>query len=181
MRRARLLLICLAVLAVAAIAFWYLSRDNGPGAADGPTQPSAAVPVTIEYVYDGDSLEVSAHDVTDLLDTTAPVDVRLIGIDAPEGTPTVQCGADEARNALRDLLPEGSTAWAIPDAEAEDRYERRLLYLWNDDGVLVNHALVALGHAEPLVIEPNTTYAPVLAAAAQEARNANAGVWGTCR
>ena len=71
--------------------------------------------------------------------------VRLIGVDAPEGPPSPECWADEARDHLRMLLPQGSLVWAAPDIEWRDRYDRVLLYLWTEDGLFVNHALALAG------------------------------------
>lgn len=143
-------------------------------AAGIPPRPDDAIAVTVTYVFDGDTIE-TADPATD-----ERARVRLIGIDTPEGTPTLECWADEARTHLSELLPEGATVWVAPDAELQDRYGRSLLYVWTDDGRFVNHELVAAGDAEALRIAPNTAHAELFAAAQAEAEASRAGQWGTC-
>lgn len=143
--------------------------------ADGiPSRPDDADDLTVTYVYDGDTIEVQDA-------AGQRIRVRLIGIDTPEGTPTPDCWADEARAHLAELLPEGSKVWAAPDTELHDRYGRALLYLWTVDRRFVNYELVAAGDAEALRVAPNTAHAELFAAAQAEAEASRAGQWGACR
>lgn len=153
--------IAVVVIGLAA-ALWSVFSARPAGSESGAGDPRATPPadafeVTIDYVYDGDSLRTDAGEV------------RLIGIDAPEGTPTPECGADAARDRLRELLPEGDSAWAAYDAERTDRFDRALLYLWNDEGRFVNATMLAEGLAAPYDSTPNTTYAEQLQRAAASA------------
>lgn len=116
----------------------------------------------------------------DVVTTPEPIRIRLIGIDTPEGTPTPECWADEARTHLRELLPEGSTVWAAPDADTWDDYSRRLFHLWTEDGVFVNHALVAAGDAEAIQVWPNVEFSDLLTRAQAGAEASDAGRWGAC-
>jgi micrococcal nuclease len=156
------------------------ARDAGAtgvplAAADGiPAPPDDAVDLTVTYVFDGDTIEVADPS------TRERTRVRLIGIDTPEGTPTPECWADEARAHLSELLPEGSSVWTAPDVEPRDRYDRALLYLWTDDGRFVNYELMAAGDAEALRIPPNTAHAELFASAQAEAEASRAGLWGAC-
>lgn len=139
-----------------------------------PPRPADAAPFTVTYVFDGDTIEAQSADGDTLR-------IRLIGVDTPEGTPTVECWADEARTHLRRLLPEGAKVWAIADRAPLDAYGRSLFYLWTDDGVFVNADLVSTGQAAVLRIDPNTTYADLFAGAEFAARDAGLGRWGACR
>jgi len=146
-----------------------------PASAAGiPPRPEDAVALTVTFVFDGDTIEAADPE------TDEPTRVRLIGIDTPEGTPTPECWADEARAHLVELLPEGSTVWAAPDTELRDRYDRALLYLWTGDGRFVNYELVAAGDAEVLRIAPNIAHAELLAATRSQAEASRAGRWGAC-
>lgn len=151
-----------------------------PAAPDVPSRPDDAFPLTVRYVYDGDTIQAQMRRPNDIVTTGEPIRIRLIGIDTPEGTPTVECGADEARDHLEGLLPEGAIVWAAPDRETWDRYDRRLFYLWTDDGTFVNHDLVRAGHAEALRIPPNEAHFALFQATEQAARDAGAGQWGAC-
>jgi len=178
-------LAALTIAAAVAIAVWLVPAVGGAGGSGSadpavPGRPADAFALTVEYVYDGDTIRATIASPNDVVTTRDPFRIRLIGIDTPEGTPTVECGADEARARLRELLPEGSRVWAAADRESWDRYDRRLFYLWTDDSTFVNHALVAAGHAEAMPVRPNVRHAELFADAEDEARASEIGRWGSC-
>ena len=148
--------------------------------ASSPPRPDDAFALTVTHVFDGDTIEARVGAPNEVVSTTDPVRVRLIGIDTPEGPPSSECWADEAREHLHALLPEGSTVWAAPDADRRDRHDRALLYLWTEDGRFVNHELVAAGDAEALLIEPNSAHSSLFATAEASARAGAIGQWGSC-
>lgn len=185
---AAVIAICIAVVA----AVLWLSRatdrvgDAGgavPSAVaspEGPQRPNDAFPLTVDYVFDGDTIEARVLQPNDVVTTEAPIRIRLIGVDTPEGTPTPECWADEARAHLRALLPEGSTVWAAPDRETWDDYGRRLFNLWTDDGRFIQQKLVAAGDAEAIRVWPNVAFHDLLAAEQARAEASRAGLWGAC-
>ena len=154
------------------------AAETGP--ADIPAPPSGAVPMTVEYVHDGDTLFLRADQPNALVATTDDVKVRLLGIDTPEVGDRAECFGDQATEQLRALLPEGSRTWVAADQDPTDRYGRSLFYLWTEDGRFVNYELVAGGAAESLNIAPNDAHYPLLRAAEDAANTAGAGQWGTC-
>ncbi|MET0735943.1 MAG: thermonuclease family protein [Microbacterium sp.] len=145
-----------------------------------PQRPADAFPLTVTYVFDGDTIEARMQEPNGIVTTASPIRIRLIGIDTPEGTPAPECGADEARAHLAALLPEGATVWAAPDADTWDDYRRRLFNLWTEDGVFVNHELVAAGDAEAIRVWPNVAFYDLLTAAQRSAQDAGLGRWGAC-
>ncbi|HEX5859001.1 MAG TPA: thermonuclease family protein [Microbacterium sp.] len=189
--------VILGALVIAGIAVWVLSRPDAaatPPAADPaasaapsasvPTRPADAFPMTVGYVFDGDTIELQHGTPNDVVTTTAPIRVRLIGIDTPEGTPAPECWSDEARSHLAAVAPEGATVWVALDPAgidaSWDRYDRRLFYLWTDDGRFVNHELMAAGDAEALRVEPNDAHHALFVTAQAAARAAGVGQWGAC-
>jgi micrococcal nuclease len=62
-------------------------------------------------------------------------------------------------------------------AEPRDRYGRALVYVWLQDGRLVNELLVAAGYARTLEIAPNVRYAARLRRRSDEARSSGRGLW----
>jgi micrococcal nuclease len=145
------------------------SRIGDDGSSDGD------VSARVVRVVDGDTIVVSVDGREDR--------VRYIGVDTPEsvkpGTP-VQCFAKRASAENRRLVA-GRRVRLVADAEARDRYGRRLAYVYRaDDGVLVNLALVRGGYARPLTIPPNVARAGEIASAAQAARRAGRGLWSAC-
>lgn len=148
---------------------------------NGIPRPPDAFALTVTHVFDGDTIEARVQSPNDVVTTAAPIRIRLTGIDTPEGTPSVQCWADEARAHLEQLAREGSTVWATPDVDSWDDYDRRLLYLWTDDGRFVNHELVAAGDAQAMRVWPNVEHAEMLADAQAQAEASGTGQWSACR
>lgn len=187
-KRLATVVVLLFAAALVAVVAW-VSAEAQLGADDSatatpvpgiPSRPPEAFALTVDYVFDGDTIEARAQTPNDVVTTADPIRVRLIGIDTPAGTPTLECWADEARLHLAQLLPEGSTVWAAPDADSWDDYGRRLFNLWTDEGVFVNHALVAAGDAEAIRVWPNVGFYDLLTAAQAEAEASGAGQWGAC-
>lgn len=153
------------------------SKTAAPGI---PPRPADAFALTVDYVFDGDTIEARMQQPNDIVTTANPIRIRLIGIDTPEGTPAPECWAAEARTHLSELLPEGSTVWAAPDRDTWDDYRRRLFNLWTDDGTFVNHELVAAGDAEAIRVWPNVAFYDLLSEAQAEAEASGVGQWGAC-
>jgi micrococcal nuclease len=142
----------------------------------GPTT-SAAVETNavIVHVVDGDTVDVRIDARTER--------VRLIGINTPETKDPrrpVECYGPEASALTALLLPTGTGVRLERDAEARDDYGRLLAYVWRSDGLFVNQELARQGAAVVLSIRPNTAYAALIAAAADQARRARRGLWGAC-
>ena len=126
-------------------------------------------PARVASVIDGDTVILS--------DSTH---VRLIGIDTPEighrGAPS-EAGALEARAFLASLLRNHESVELLQDAEAHDRYGRRLAHLRLDDGTIAEVPLLQEGLATPLIIPPNLLLVDCYDAAAGGAEAAGRGLW----
>jgi len=181
----------LGVAAILLVMLW--CRDGAgaghpepPAASSGvPSRPGEAFPLTVEYVYDGDTIRARMLTPNDVVRTDDSIRIRLIGVDTPEaagaGRPRTECWADEARAHLAALLPEGSTVWAAVDRESWDHYARRLFHLWTEDGRSVADELVAAGDAEAISVWPNVGQDDRLRRAQGAAETSAAGRWGACR
>jgi micrococcal nuclease len=116
-------------------------------AVDAATSPAARTG-TVTWVYDADTLEVTPYGK-----------VRLLGIDAPEKTPSdrdqtfVKLGVSRGR--LREIHGEG-LAWSIGNVKNQqvvltfdhperDRHGRLLAYVRLPDGRLLNRVLLEQG------------------------------------
>lgn len=148
---------------------------------DDPMTPSTSPPgtppsgVVVLRVIDGDTIEVRGDGK--VVPDGSVARVRLLQIDTPEQR---ACFADDATGRTTALLPPGSRARAERDAELTDRYDRYLLYVWNDQGVFVNESLVRSGHAKAVLYPPNDKYWARISGAEDTARQAGAGLWGAC-
>ncbi len=164
-----------------------------PGAADGkpcapPPRPDRLLDATVRRVIDGDTV------VVDLANGRLER-VRLVGIDTPEVHESKKLAGESARTG-RDaatlhklglraaaftgaLLPTSRRIGLELDVEQRDGDGRLLAYVWRDDGVLVNLALLEAGQARLLTMPPNVRHAERFRACAGAARVARRGLWAT--
>jgi micrococcal nuclease len=126
---------------------------------------SAGDTCTVSRVVDGDTFYCADG-----------LKVRLTGIDSPERGQ----GPDyeQARDALRRLLPGGRRVRLETDVVPQDRYGRRLAYVWYQD-TLANEAMIRAGWAVSYTVPPNIKYADRFAAAQRLARAERAGLWSS--
>ncbi|GLY83658.1 thermonuclease family protein [Actinoallomurus iriomotensis] len=129
-------------------------------------QRAATTTAVVTRVVDGDTLIVRGQGR-----------VRLIGVDAPETWRRHDCFGAEATRELRRLTPPGRAVRVAGDVRPQDRYGRRLFYVWTSRGVFVNAALVRAGFARALPVPPDTGRAGVLRDAEETARRGHAGMW----
>ena len=142
-----------------------------------PTTPeTAAEAATVEFVIDGDTIDVIVDGQEER--------VRLIGIDTPESvsrTVPEQCFGKEASDALTGLLPIGTEIRIERDADARDRFGRLLLYVYRaTDNLFVNRWLIEQGFADALFFDPNTTFESDFISLRNEARAEGRGLWSAC-
>ena len=128
-------------------------------------------------VVDGDTIDVEIGGRTER--------VRLTGIDTPETkkpNSPVECWGPEASAYTTSLLPVGTVVRIERDVVGRDDYGRLLGYVYLVDGsnLFVNLEIVEQGFAQPLTIEPNSTFASEFAAAARRAERSDRGMWGAC-
>ena len=117
---------------------------------------------TVVRVLDGDSL-VAAVD-------GEQVEVRLLGLNAPEGS---ECHGDAAKEALEELLASGPLT-LVADDENTDRFGRVLRYIYAD-GEDVNLGLIRSGDAN--VVQGDHSRSDEFTRAADEAAAAGEGMW----
>ncbi len=130
--------------------------------------PSAAEPVRVKYINDGDTVH--------LVDGRS---VRYIGVNAPEiehSRQTAQPLGFDAR-ALNAELVKGQPVHLEYDIERLDDYGRTLAYVFLPDGSMVNERLLRSGLAFCLLMLPNVKYESRLLAAQRAAMLAERGLW----
>lgn len=143
---------------------------RSPAGDCAPPAELASQSATVGHVNDGDTVRLTNGDR-----------VRLVGIDTPE---LGRDGADdepyanEATQALRALLAESENRVTVVDAsEGEDRYGRRLSYLYLPDGRSVQAQLLEQGMAMAVFVAPNLELADCLLERETQARDAGRGIW----
>jgi endonuclease YncB( thermonuclease family) len=166
LRARRSLLVWLIVIAVgAAGAHGVREYQRAQRGAPWVATPAGATLTGRARAIDGDSLEI------------AGVDIRLLGIDAPEARQECRdragesyaCGREAARALAAAIAGRSVTCTAVD----HDRYDRDVA-VCTADGRDLGELLVRLGHAIELTQHSRGRYA----AAEREAREARRGVWG---
>ncbi len=126
---------------------------------------------TVIRVIDGDTVVLNTGQT-----------VRYIGIDTPElrhPQTGKQCYGEEAKQANEALLA-GHQVQLVTDISETDRYGRLLRYLYRDDGVFVNDALVRAGFAFAYPYPPDVREQPLLRESQADAKQKGLGVWSNC-
>ncbi len=144
-------------------------RSSRTGAAARLNDPHRE-PCVVQTVTDGDSLRCRDGSR-----------VRLLLIDAPEMSQ--EPFGTQSRDALRQRLRRGDTAWLEFDVQREDRYNRPLAHAWTapSGGTHVNLAHARDGWAVAVVFPPNVRYIESFRAAVAEARREKRGLWADGR
>jgi len=123
------------------------------------------IPASCVQAVDGDTLRVRVAGIL--------VDVRLLGIDAPEHD---QEWGTEATAFAAAWCGPGRDIGLELDRQERDRYKRTLAYVWAG-GEMLNLELVASGLAVACPYKPNLAHAAEIEAAQAESRAAKAGFW----
>lgn len=127
--------------------------------------------VTLEKVYDGDTLRLSDGRK-----------VRLIGINTPEkardGQPA-QAFAEEATRRLAELIQPGERFWLRYGQQQRDRYGRLLAHPFLRDDRNVTALLLRQGMGAHVTIAPNVWGVACYRQQEQAARQERLGVWTT--
>jgi len=108
------------------------------------------------------------------------LNIRLIGVDAPEsrntGRKTIGYYGQQSKEYLTKLL-ENKKVRLEYDVGRKDQYNRTLAYVYLQDGTFVNAELVRKGYAMVMTIPPNVKYAEKFVKLQRRARRNNRGLW----
>lgn len=128
----------------------------------------------VRIVHDGDTITVERFGKAEK--------IRLLGIDTPETSDPrkpVQCFGREASAYMKELLQGRAVRLESDPSQGEyDKYGRRLAYVWRDDGLFINQALIADGYAHEYTYQSVPyQYQAAFKAAQIEARDGERGLW----
>ncbi|MBD3330055.1 nuclease [Candidatus Peregrinibacteria bacterium] len=132
----------------------------------------------VSKVVDGDTIKVGVFD--------EQITIRLIGVDTPESVhpqKEVECFALEASQFVKDNLL-GKTVTLIPDPTQgdEDKYGRKLRYVYLEDGSNFNEAIIKNGYGHEYTYNIPYQYQSEFIAAEKYAHENFLGLWaeGVC-
>ncbi|MCP3974968.1 MAG: hypothetical protein GY720_10795 [bacterium] len=165
------LLLAAVVVGLAAAACGMLNADTthpvtGPTTA-APSSSILDVPdgetAQVTNVFDGDSFEAEVDG--------RDVEVRMLGINAPEG---YECHGNVARARLRELIDSEDVTLVADGEDADDRFGRLLRSVYTESE-FVNATMVAEGHA--LVLQSGDPQERSLIELADRAFDNRLGMW----
>ena len=140
--------------------------------------PDDAVPMRVDKVHDGDSINLTEPD-DDWYEQ-----YRQIGIQAPEieGYREEECYGPESAEFTQDLVPVGSTVWIQQDISDKDPNGRFLRHIFIEDEetgeyYLLSEVLVRGGYARARSYPPDDLYDDVLLEAQEYAQENQSGMW----
>ena len=147
--------------------------SSNASSTDEIAAPIDAPSYKVLRIVDGDTITVEVDGKSQ--------SVRLIGIDTPELNDSrtgVQCFAKEAAAQMTSLLSGKKVRLEKDDSQGErDKYKRLLAYVFREDGVFVNKALIAGGFAHEYTYDTPYKYQAQFTTAEQEAREGEKGLW----
>lgn len=126
----------------------------------------------VKWVVDGDTLVLGSGQK-----------VRYIGINAPEVARDGHISepfAEEAKRFNTELVKKKKVRLEF-DIEPNDRYQRRLVYIFLKDGIFVNAEMLSQGYAYLLYLRPNVKYHSTLLDAQRDAMSEKRGIWKNWR
>lgn len=127
----------------------------------------------VSKVIDGDTIVINKDGREET--------VRLIGVDTPETvhpSKPVQCFGAEASARTKSWLAGRSVTLDTDPSQGErDKYGRLLAYVWREDGLFVNQALISEGFAFEYTYNLPYRYQTEFQAAETLAREGKKGLW----
>ena len=130
--------------------------------------------VAVNGVVDGDTIEAAVP-------LGGAGELRLIGIDAPEGKGSGAQPYGEAAYLFSLIKLRENEAALQFDRLRTDPRGGLLAYVYLPDGTMLNEVLLREGYAQIALHPPNLRHAGLLRAAQEEARRKERGLWGLPR
>lgn len=132
-------------------------------------------PMTFVRAKDGDTYVVKSglYEIT----------IRLIGVDTPESVAPSTYSKENTEEGktvsdiIKDKIATGETLYAEFDTETEDKYGRTLVYLYFENGTMIQDWLLENGYAKTMTVEPNIKYKEYFANIEQRAKDEKKGLW----
>lgn len=126
-------------------------------------------------VVDGDTVRISRNDKEETL--------RLIGMNTPETVDprtTVECFGKEASNKAKELLSGKRVRLEFDEGQGMlDKYQRTLVYIYTEDGVMFNEWMIKNGYAYEYTYDEAYKYQAEFKAAEKYARENEMGLWSS--
>jgi micrococcal nuclease len=168
-RYRRLAVLASLVLCVLSVSVYVIRAQEGIN-----IDPTTYYSVT--YVIDGDTFKVKIKNKN--------ITIRVLGINTPETVDprkSPQCFGPEASAEAKDLLVGRKVRLALNEnREVTDKYGRYLAYVYRDDGLFYNKAMIEGGFAREYTYGTPYSMQADFRALESTARESQKGLWGVC-
>lgn len=130
---------------------------------------------TVVKVIDGDTYELKI--------SGEKQKVRLIGVDTPESVAPADYCKDNSEDGkdisqiVKEKLRSTDTVYLEYDVNLTDKYGRTLVYLYFEDGTMIQDWLLENGYANIVTYPPNTKYSDHFKELAHTAAKNKIGLW----
>ncbi len=170
-QKKRIISSLLALICGILVVYYQQAKPNNSFIAD-----TAGNTYAVRQVFDGDTIEINMNGKLEK--------VRFIGVDTPEThdpRKPVQCFGKAASSfTTNELSNKRVRLESDTQSTNRDRYDRLLRYVYSEDGVLINKALISEGYGFAYVGFPFTKMEE-FKAAQNTARSENKGLWAGCK
>jgi micrococcal nuclease len=131
--------------------------------------------VKVLKLFDGDSFLVQDYPCL----ACESFQVRMLGIDAPEGSQ--KPWGDKAKAQLDSLINKDKVIFLEYDLQKIDKYQRHLSFAFADDErkTLINEEMIKSGYAVLYAFDKDLKYLERLQDAEMHAKSSNLGIWDT--
>lgn len=131
-------------------------------------------PYEVVRVVDGDTFIANVNGVE--------TKFRLIGVDTPESVATgdnayKNCEEGKTASNFTKNTIEGKSVLIEYDVDKDDDYNRKLAYVYLEDGTMLNKLLLEKGYARMMTIQPNVKYVDDFKEIQKTARENKVGFW----
>lgn len=150
-------------------------------------EPPNKEPVKLIEVLDGDTLKVKSYKNNQVFK------VRLIGIDTPESNlnPKLKRELQKSTKTEKEIIKMGIISKQFTqkmvessrflyleyDIQLYDKYNRKLAYVYLENGKMLNYLLVREGYAKVYTFPPNVKYQEKFLEAQKLAQKEKKGLW----
>jgi endonuclease YncB( thermonuclease family) len=175
LQRCGLILLVLPLVACAEVFQWtdqqgqqHYSDQAGDNAKKMAIEAPTITYYPVDKVFDGDTILLSNG-----------TKVRFLGINTPEvagGRKAEEQGGQAAKAWLKQRLEHQKVSLQF-DVEKQDKYQRSLAYVFDEQKRNINLELVKNGLAAVSIFPPNLKYLDQFLAAQQSAESAKLGIW----
>lgn len=160
-----------------------LRNSTSSSSADRQVSSEFADDFSYSDLKKGEMVRVKDGDTYAMIIDDKETTVRLIGVDTPESVAPSEYSKENTSEGktiseiVKKKLQPGDVLYVEYDAAQIDKYGRTLVYLYFEDGLMVQEWLLQNGYAQVMTVQPNSKYAERFAEIQHKAAADKIGLW----